>query len=75
MLVILGKLNLQKWVPTSYERIIEPESIEVHPDYEPLTSDADIAVIILSEEVKFNKYIRPLCLWSGSTDLKDVVGE
>lgn len=75
ILVILGKLNLQKWVPTNQERIIEPESIIVHPDYEPLISDADIAVIVLSEKVKFTRYIRPLCLWSVGTDLKNIVGK
>lgn len=75
ILVILGKFNLQKWVPTNIEKIIEPKSIVVHPDYEPLTSDADIAVIELNEHVKFTKFIRPLCLWSGTGDLADIVGE
>lgn len=75
VLVILGKLNLQRWVPSNNEKIIEPESILVHPNYEPLNSDADIAVIVMSEEVHFSKFIRPVCLWTGSNDLESVVGK
>ncbi|KAJ8921254.1 hypothetical protein NQ315_013726 [Exocentrus adspersus] len=75
LLIILGKLNIQKWVPGNGEKMIEPESIHIHPDYESMSSDADIAVLTLSESVEFTKYIRPLCLWSGSNDLNNVVGK
>ncbi|XP_060534404.1 serine protease gd-like isoform X2 [Cylas formicarius] len=75
LLCILGKLNIQKWVPSNGERIIEPESIIVHPDYESGTSDADIAVLILGEPLEFTKFVSPICLWSGSTDLGQVVGQ
>lgn len=73
--MILGKLNLQKWVPTNTEKIIAPESVVVHPDYEAFNSDADIAVIILSQDITFNKFVRPLCLWNGPTDLDKIVGK
>lgn len=46
----------------------------VHPDYQPLSSDADIAVIALSERVEFTKFVRPVCLWEGPDRLKEVVG-
>lgn len=75
LLIILGKLNIQKWVPSSGEKMIEPESIHVHPDYESMNSDADIAVLVLSESVEFTKYIRPLCLWGASDDLNNIVGK
>ncbi|KAJ8932159.1 hypothetical protein NQ314_014885, partial [Rhamnusium bicolor] len=75
LLIILGKLNIQKWVPMNGEKMIEPESIHIHPDYEPLSSDADIAVLVLSESVQFTKYIRPLCLWSGRSGINAVVGK
>ncbi|KAJ8977009.1 hypothetical protein NQ317_018380 [Molorchus minor] len=51
LLVILGKLNIQKWVPVNGEKMIEPESIHIHPDYDTMSSDADIAILILSETV------------------------
>lgn len=55
--------------------MIEVETIHVHPDYESNSSDADIAVLELSESVEFTKYIRPLCLWNTDDNLNNVVGE
>ncbi|XP_018579158.1 serine protease gd-like [Anoplophora glabripennis] len=75
LLIILGKLNLRKWVPMHGEKMIEPESIHVHPDYESNSSDADIAVLVLTESVEFTKYIRPLCLWNSDSNLNNVVGK
>lgn len=56
--------------------MIDPESIHIHPDYQPLTSDADIAVLTLSEKIQFSILIRPICLWSTeSSDLQLIVGK
>ncbi|CAH1112439.1 unnamed protein product [Psylliodes chrysocephalus] len=74
LVLILGKLNIQKWIPVNGEKIVEPTAIYIHPDYESLTSDADIAIIILSDFLQFTKYIRPICLWRGDTNLERVVG-
>lgn len=74
LLLILGKLNIHKWIPVKGEKIVEPVSITIHPDYESLTSDADIAVLILDESLQFTKYIRPICLWRGDTDLDYIAG-
>ncbi|XP_072394379.1 serine protease gd-like [Diabrotica undecimpunctata] len=74
VLLILGKLNIHKWIPVRGEKIVEPESIHIHPDYESLTSDADIAVLTLGESLQITNYIRPVCLWRGDTDLDFVVG-
>ncbi|KAJ8958022.1 hypothetical protein NQ318_002026 [Aromia moschata] len=73
LLIILGKMNIQKWVPANGEKMIEPETIHIHPDYDSMSSDADIAVLVLSESVQFTKYVRPLCLWDGDMDLNLVV--
>lgn len=73
LLLILGKLNIKNW----YREIglqVGVESIDIHPSYQPLSADADIAVITLSEKVTFTKFIRPICLWSGSNKLKDIEG-
>ncbi|XP_057652166.1 serine protease gd-like isoform X1 [Diorhabda carinulata] len=75
LLLILGKLNIHKWIPVKGEKIVEPVSITIHPDYESLTSDADIAVLILDEALQFTKYIRPICLWKGDTDLDYIAGQ
>nr|XP_023020663.1 serine protease gd-like [Leptinotarsa decemlineata] len=75
LLVILGKLNIQKWIPSYGEKIIEPESIHIHPDYKDFSSDADIAILVLSGRVEFNEYIRPVCLWSSDSELEKIVGK
>lgn len=40
--------------------------VKVHPDYNQLSKVNDIALIRLSKQVKFNKFIRPACLWNKS---------
>ncbi|CAH1155302.1 unnamed protein product [Phaedon cochleariae] len=75
LVVILGKLNLQRWGRYAEgEKMIEPESVSVHPDHKDSSADADIAVLVLSETVQFSKYVLPLCLWVENTDLRNIVG-
>ncbi|XP_014605125.1 PREDICTED: serine protease gd-like [Polistes canadensis] len=49
---------------------------KVHPDYDHYdqSADADLAVMILLETVEFSESIKPICLWTGSDDLRDIVG-
>ncbi|CAH2002623.1 unnamed protein product [Acanthoscelides obtectus] len=75
LLVKLGKLNIQEWTYSPGEKIIAPKSITVHPDYISSHSDADIAVLELIERIEFTTTIRPICLWSGPTNLEVVVGK
>nr|CAH7732763.1 unnamed protein product [Callosobruchus chinensis] len=75
LLVKLGKLNIQEWTYSPGEKIIAPKSITVHPDYISSHSDADIAVLELIERIEFTTSIRPICLWSGPTNLEMVVGK
>ncbi|CAH0549130.1 unnamed protein product [Brassicogethes aeneus] len=74
LLIILGKLNIAKWKPLPGEKMIEPESLHVHPNYASSNSDADIAVITLSEILTFSALIMPVCLWRGPDNLNLVVG-
>ncbi|XP_044261135.1 serine protease gd-like [Tribolium madens] len=74
-LFVLGKLNIKKWSLAEGEKMVEAEDIQIHPDYVPLTSDADIAVVILAEKIEFSKYIRPICLWSEPDDIDVIVGQ
>jgi hypothetical protein len=75
LIFVLGKHNIKKWTLSEGEKMVEAKEIRVHPDYVPLTSDADIAVVVLSEDLQFTKYIRPICMWSGSDDVDRIVGQ
>lgn len=77
LLVSLGRYRLREWrEPGSVNR--EVEEYRFHPDYKgdvkDQTADSDLAIMILREPVEFSPFIKPICLWSGSTDLRDVVG-
>lgn len=53
----------------TYDDGTDPEEFTIsrvisHPDYNPPQTYNDIAVIRLSRPVKFNKFIRPACLWT-----------
>lgn len=77
MLVSLGRYRLRDWREKgSVNR--EVKEYTLHPDYKgdakDPTADADLAIITLWEPVKFSDFIKPICLWSGSNDLRDIVG-
>ncbi|XP_030379562.1 serine protease gd isoform X2 [Scaptodrosophila lebanonensis] len=76
VLVFLGRHNLKNW--NEEGSLAAPvDGIYIHPDYNSQLStyDADIAVILLKDEVRFNTFIRPVCLWSGSSKSEYIVGE
>ncbi|CAG9768067.1 unnamed protein product [Ceutorhynchus assimilis] len=71
---VFGKLNIRKWVTSPGERMLEPDLITIHPDYETGKANADIAVMTFPDPIPFSKMIMPVCLWQGSSDLNRVVG-
>lgn len=76
VLVFLGRHNLKNWNEDG--SVAAPcDDIFIHPDYDSnlKSYDADIAVIVLKNDVRFNMFIRPACMWSGSTSLDFIVGE
>ncbi|XP_022208565.2 serine protease gd isoform X2 [Drosophila obscura] len=76
VLVFLGRHNLKNW--NEEGSLAAPvDGIYIHPDFNSQLSsyDADIAVILLKDEVRFNTFIRPACLWSGSSKSEYIVGE
>ncbi|EDW00505.1 GH11823 [Drosophila grimshawi] len=76
VLVFLGRHNLKNW--NEEGSLAAPvDGIYIHSDYNQQLSnyDADIAVIMLKDEVRFNSFILPVCLWSGSSKSEYVVGE
>uniref|UniRef100_A0A8C8DIF5 Peptidase S1 domain-containing protein n=1 Tax=Oryzias sinensis TaxID=183150 RepID=A0A8C8DIF5_9TELE len=58
--VVLGLQTLQGSNPNSVSRTVT--SLIVHPDYNSVTADNDIALLQLSSPVTFNNYITPVCL-------------
>ncbi|KAL2734728.1 hypothetical protein V1477_013905 [Vespula maculifrons] len=77
MLVSLGRYHIRDWNEVeSVNR--EVEEYRLHPDFKDdfknPTADGDLAIIILKNSVNFSPFIRPVCLWSGSNDLEDVIG-
>lgn len=67
------------WEPDENLIIIGATSITLHPDYVPttynMTADADIAVITLKTSIKLSNVIKPICLWIGESNLRDIVGD
>ncbi|KRT81069.1 Trypsin [Oryctes borbonicus] len=64
VLVRLGELDLSKDDDNSLPEDFGVNDVRVHPDYNPISKNNDIAVIKLSKKVKFNEFIRPACLWN-----------
>lgn len=76
VVIFLGRYNIMKWMEEG-SRISEVDSIYVHSEYmkNDQSFDADVAVVLLKSRVEYNEYIRPICLWEGSDNINDVVGE
>lgn len=75
VLLWLGRYNLLKWneagsVASNVKEII------VHSDYksQPESYDADVAILTMDRNVEFNRYVRPVCLWSDSTSIQEEDG-
>ncbi|XP_061393648.1 serine protease gd [Musca vetustissima] len=76
VLVFLGRHNLKNW--NEEGSVAAPvDDIFIHPDYNQHLSsyDADIAVVVLKNEVRYNTFIRPACMWTGSTSIEFIEGE
>lgn len=48
----------------------------IHPDwdYNVETYDADIAIAVLSRTIDYNKFVKPICLWTSSVGHQDLEG-
>ena len=52
----------------------EVASYTIHPDYtHSISSDSDLAILNLREPVEYNYFIKPICLWSGPSDLHNII--
>ncbi|XP_054611716.1 uncharacterized protein LOC129169362 isoform X2 [Dunckerocampus dactyliophorus] len=65
-LVSLGRQNLQGNNPNEVSRTVD--KIILHPNYDSLSFNNDIALLRLSLPVTFTAYIRPVCLAASSSE-------
>ncbi|XP_017875824.1 spermosin-like isoform X2 [Ceratina calcarata] len=73
--VSLGRHRLRNFLEEG-SRNMEVAEYRLHPDYDASGSaDADLGIIFLRERVEYSRWIKPICLWSGSTELQHVVGK
>lgn len=76
-MALLGKSDLYDWAEDKILTVAAEEIIP-HPDYQrhDLSNfDADLAVIRLKKKVTYNKFIKPICLWEGDTDIRQIEQE
>lgn len=74
ILVTLGRSNIMNWWQDR-ARLLPVSKINIHKDYVFMSADADVVVITVRDEVEFSNIIKPICLWTGNADLKEIVGE
>lgn len=75
-LFYLGKYNLENLAGDHYFIVSGVDRFDVHPDWNINDDkyDADIAIAILIRTIGFTKFIKPICLWTGSSSYEDLVG-
>lgn len=72
MVIYLGKYYLKRFSsPGTQDRDVE--EITPHPQYNFQTYDNDIALVKFTTAARITSYVRPICLWRESTDIKSVI--
>jgi len=75
LMVALGRFNLHQFREVGTVNR-EVASYTIHPEYaHATTGDCDLAILTLRTPVKYSPFIKPICLWSGPTDLQNVVNK
>jgi secreted trypsin-like serine protease len=75
LLVILGTNKLDELVEEN-ELIQEivVQAVFVHPQYDPLTLDGDIALLLLNHRVQLSERVLPVCLPTTQSQVSPLVG-
>ena len=60
--VILGKHTTRISTKDFGSKKVLIKSIKIHPEYDILTADNDIAILELNKKVNFDTFVRPVCL-------------
>lgn len=71
--VFAGKSNLKKF--GSETQTMDISKIVIHREYNHTVFHNDIALLKLTRSPDITDYVRPVCLWSGSTDLNAVIDQ
>lgn len=73
----IGKHNLESLSGEKNYIISAVTKFVIHEDWNTQDDkyDADIAIVVLSRVVPFNKFIKPICLWTSSSNTDDLVGK
>lgn len=64
VVLFVGKHDLENLDESEYQEV-RVERFIIHPDWKVHESkyDADIAIILTETYVKYNQWVRPICLW------------
>ncbi|XP_062563764.1 serine protease gd-like [Armigeres subalbatus] len=74
ILVSLGRYNIMDWTEIG-AKTINPRALVVHSAFRNDGFDYDIGAIILPNEINYSNSIRPICMWTGSNDQSNIVGQ
>jgi secreted trypsin-like serine protease len=70
-----GKHNIESL--TEDRNYIQSGAIEFHLHQDWRINDdkfdADIAIVVLSRRIPFNKFIKPICLWTSTSSFTDLI--
>ncbi|XP_044261146.1 serine protease gd-like [Tribolium madens] len=73
ILLVLGRSDISHWASTG-ALLRTASQVTPHPNYKQSSGHCDLAIIKMNEKVIFKPTIRPICLWTGDTDLKQFAG-
>ena len=54
----------------SSDKLVQPDLGQTHPNYDPYTTNNDVALLRLPKPINYTDYIRPICLPSSDVDLR-----
>lgn len=69
----LGRNNIIEWSDQGFTSS-DITQIYMHPDYraENLSYDSDLSILVLKSTISYTRFIRPICLWSFSANIRDI---
>lgn len=73
--MFLGRYNLNSKEETAvFSAVTE---FMVHPEWNQDDDrfDADIAIAVLTKTIVFNSFVKPICMWTATSDFTDLVGK
>lgn len=73
LLLYFGKTNLKQW--NGPEQDAKVDQILINPNYNYERFFADIALLRLKGDVKFDALVRPVCLWNFDEDYKLLINK